>query len=443
LSKAAKTRNDLAWDILFEKYDILKHVENEGSFSISSGEINRDSHREARLMTKFDHKSNLPDIFKCNNLSILPSSRGSYLISDFELYFSVTSEESKEVKRIEFPEALQSIDSEDIYSESAAISCAYISGMLGEFLNEQVLYPTVSGRMSSGSFRFCVDRESGGRYRFVVNNSQIEIDGGFEGRDSLALIEAKNSVSSDFIIRQLYYPFRLWNTRILKVVRPVLLTYSNGFFDIREFRFRNENHYNSIHLVKHERYTFEAAEVSLSDIQGLFDTTELIEEPDIPFPQADLFERVVNLCELLLGRKRLTAEEITLTYDFDGRQTAYYTNAGRYLGLIQKERRDDVFFCLTESGSSLFKLSHKQRQLRYAQLILQHRAFYETLKLYFAKADSPTKDEIVDIMKQCRLYNVGTDGLFRRRASTVAGWVNWILGLQCIQRSGTEGSFQT
>ena len=31
-----------------------------------------------------------------------------------------------------------------------------------------------------------------------VNNSQIEIDGGFEGVETLSLIEAKNSLSDDF-----------------------------------------------------------------------------------------------------------------------------------------------------------------------------------------------------------------------------------------------------
>ncbi len=37
-----------------------------------------------------------------------------------------------------------------------------------------------------------------GVLKFDVKNSQIEIDGGYEGLESLSLIEAKNSLSKDF-----------------------------------------------------------------------------------------------------------------------------------------------------------------------------------------------------------------------------------------------------
>ena len=430
MSKATETKNDLAWKSLFDKYNILTHIQEHGHFLISSKEINE--YREARLMTKFDHKSNLPGIFRYNDLAILPSSRGTYLISDFNPYCSIIQDEKKEVKHVSFPLTLQSIDLGNIYSESLAINCAFISGMLNDFLNEDVLYPTVNGRMSSGSFDYYINRLNGDRFNFTVNNSQIEIDGGFEGIDCLALVEAKNSVSSDFIVRQLYYPFRLWQKKISKSLRPLFLTYSNGIFDLHEFKFSDMADYNSISLVKHERYTFEEAEVTVSDIQELLAAVRPIPEPEIPFPQADSFDRVINLCELLFERKNLTADEITSTYDFDRRQTDYYTNAGRYLGLIEKDRRGSVSFSLTKPGYELFGLSYRQRQLRFAQLILEHRVFGETLKLSFKKADSPTKDEIVKIMKQCELNNMRTDGLYIRRASTVAGWVNWILGLQYI-----------
>ncbi len=35
----------------------------------------------------------------------------------------------------------------------------------------------------------------------------------------------------------------------------------------------------------------------------------------------------------------MTKEEITTTYDFNPRQTNYYTDAGRYLGIIDKKKR--------------------------------------------------------------------------------------------------------
>lgn len=68
------SKNNTAWIKLFTKYNILDRVTADGLYEIKSSEINE--FREARLMTKFDFKSQLPEIFSNNNLSILPISRG-------------------------------------------------------------------------------------------------------------------------------------------------------------------------------------------------------------------------------------------------------------------------------------------------------------------------------------------------------------------------------
>lgn len=57
-----KTLNDKAWEKLFDKYNILEGIEKDGIMEITSKEINE--FREARLMTKFDHRSNLPILFE-------------------------------------------------------------------------------------------------------------------------------------------------------------------------------------------------------------------------------------------------------------------------------------------------------------------------------------------------------------------------------------------
>lgn len=56
------TKNEAAWEQLFLKYKIPQVIAKTGSFEITSKEINE--FREARLMTKFDHRKNLPSIFK-------------------------------------------------------------------------------------------------------------------------------------------------------------------------------------------------------------------------------------------------------------------------------------------------------------------------------------------------------------------------------------------
>ena len=51
---------------------------------------------------------------------------------------------------------------------------------------------------------------------------------------------------------------------------------------------------------------------------------------------------------------------ITINYAFDERQTNYYTDAARYLGLVDKQRNDSITFFLTSKGKNILKLSYKQ-----------------------------------------------------------------------------------
>jgi hypothetical protein len=264
-----------------------------------------------------------------------------------------------------------------------------------------------------------------------VDNSQVEIDGGYEGDSSLNLIEAKNYISDDFLIRQLFYPYRLWSDKITKRVRPIFLTYSNGIFHLREYEFADANSYNSIRLVKHKKYAVQEGAINIEAIQNVLDSVRTVKEPELPFPQADSFERVINLCELLKQRGFLSKGEITQNYDFDSRQTDYYSNAAKYLGLIDDARDEEnqIGCVLTKVGLRVFSLSIIDRQLEFVKLILSHKAFNGTLKLYFDKGDVPTKDEVVEIMNKSALYNVDSEVTYKRRASTVISWTNWILGL--------------
>lgn len=424
----SNTKNGRAWKKLFEKYNILNNIEKNGIFQITSGQINE--FREARLMTKFDHKKNLPKLFKENKLSILPITRGSYLISQFDAYKEF-EEINSDVIKISFPKHIESIDFENITSEATALNCAYVSGMLADFMEDEEILPTVSGRMSSDSFEFNImNTYTRTKKNINVINSQIEIDGGYEGVKTLALIEAKNSISDDFLVRQLYYPYRLWNNKISKKVKPLFLTYSNGIFSFYEYEFKEPDNYNSLNLLKQKNYSIEETKIDLQDIIQVFQRLTLVKEPEIPFPQADYFKRIINLCELL-NENELTREEITTNYDFDPRQTNYYSDAGRYLGLINKKIENrQIIFSLTDEGERLFKLKYKARQLKFVELILRHKVFNEVFKRFIFHGEIPSRKEIIDIMKSSELFNIRSEETFNRRASTVIAWVNWIINLQ-------------
>ena len=418
------SKNDNAWSQIFEKFKIIETIQSDGFANITATEINE--FREARLMTKFDYRSQLPQLFSENNLSILPTSRGGYVISTFDTFCDFTKSEI-ETKKIEFPTFLESLDYRNITSEATAINCVFVSKILNDFTGEKILFPTVSGRMSSSSFNFNINSTTGNR-KINVENAQVEIDGGYEGDNSLNLIEAKNSISDDFLIRQLYYPFKLWSEKISKRVRPIFLTYTNGIFHLREYCFEDPNHYNSLKLLQEKKYVVYDSVINIETIQKILINIEFEKEPEVPFPQADNFDRVINLCELLNQKGFISKEEVTQNYDFDARQTDYYTNAGKYLGLIDIRNENNQIVCLlTEKGKKLFNLSLFERQLEFVKLILSHLVFKKSLQLWFEIGEIPNKYRIVEIMKESQIYNVATDNTYFRRASTISGWLNWIL----------------
>lgn len=219
MSSSQKRQTDTAWEKLFEKYDILRRVEEHGSFDISAKMIKEV--REPRLMAKFDHSINLPKIFSDNALAILPITRGDYVIAHFKAYheFEVLD---MPIERASLPTYIQSLDPAKITSEAIALNCAVAAGIIADFLQDEGIVSTVSGRMGSGSFSFNIANSvTNTPFVIKVANSQIEIDAAYEGVEGLTLIEAKLDLSDDFLIRQLYYPFRVWQNRINKPIRTL------------------------------------------------------------------------------------------------------------------------------------------------------------------------------------------------------------------------------
>lgn len=376
-------------------------------------------------MTKFDHKVNLPVIFSENNLSILPITRGEYIISSFSAYKEF-GEPSDEVQRISISPHIQSLMPQFVVSEAIALNYASASGILNDFLEDENLLATVNGRMSSGTFRFDINTDTG-RRNVEVNNSQIEIDAAYEGINYLSLFEAKMDLADDFLIRQLYYPFRVWSNRVTKTVKPIFLIFSNGVFNLYQYEFEDPTNYNSLVLVKQKNYMI-ATEICLADIQNILRNIQVVNEPDISFPQADRMSRIINLIELL-NEKSMTKQEITSEYAFDERQTNYYTDAGRYLELIDKnyDEEGNIKFQLTAQGHHIMMLEYKEKQLALVAQILKHKVFNEVLTRHLHYGEMPQKETIVEIMKNAQLYHIEADSTYMRRASTVIGWVNWIL----------------
>lgn len=423
-------KTDKAWEILFDRHNIIKEVETHGFFEIGAKEIKRE--REPRLMAKFDHYHQLPEIFKKNGFSILPISRSSYVIGEFDVYQSVTYNDKLKPINVDFPKDITTIDPTNLYSESSALHCAHVTGMMEQVLGEMPVQ-TISGRMSSKEFDFSIRTSKGMEKQIEIKNSQIEIDGGYESQHQFMLVEAKNVKVDDFLVRQIYYPYRLWSEKTHKLVKPVFFTLSNDIFSFFIYEFTDPKNYNSLVLVEQKDFIISTEKLKFRDIIDMTRVIEMVPEPEIPFPQADSFTKVVDLLGLLFD-KDMNTDEVTAEFVFDVRQTGYYTSAGMYLGLVEKykDAANQTMYRLSQAGREIMKQRTKDKFFNLARCILSHEVFNKTFLYYLDSLRIPEKRAIVEIMKKCNIYNVHSDHTYNRRASTVSGWIKWILDLEEI-----------
>lgn len=414
---------DDKWEEIFEKYDIKRKIRNNGLFYITADQIR--AYREPRLMTKFDTKESLPSIFE-NKLAILPVTRGSYVIGEFDLYKDISMSTSRHIIHARVPDYYETINIERISSEANAINVMSIASILDDFLEEKNMMQTISGRMSSGVFGFEI-RGKTGKYYINVENSQIEIDGGFENPNCFSVIEAKNVIHDNFLVRQLYYPFRTWRNKIHKPIRPIFMIYSNNIFRLIEYGFENEESYNSIRLINDKSYSLEDIEISMEDLIQVLRSTNIEKEPDVSFVQADSFEKIISLIEQL-NESEMTKTKIADLFGFKERQSDYYFNACRYLGLTEKRKTDDgqIKVFITDKARNILNMQYKKRQLEYVRLILQHRIFNEIFAMSIQNGEIPDNNYIASRMKDLNLCG---ENLILRRASSVRGWIKWIFSL--------------
>lgn len=427
--KINMSAND-AWTALIEKYNILEEIRNKGCYHIKASQIKQ--FKEPRLMAKWDSSESLPKIFRDNKINILPNSRSSYVISDFLLYQEIPelNQHVTQMTHVELP-VYETIDMYSINSEANAINVLLLTGILDDFLGTNDNIATFNGRMGTGEFDFFVDTVRNVKHKISVSNAQCEIDGGFENKDSVVIMEAKNVIHEDFHVRQLYYPYRLWKTKVHKPIRLVFSVYSNMIFRLFEYRFRILEDYSSIELIQMKNYSLQDTTITLDDLMRvqadtIIRTDDNMDKTDVPFIQANSLDRIISLLEHIYENP-MTSQQISNLMDFELRQSDYYYNAGKYLGLFEKTSEDkQKVVKLTALGNRLFKLNYKQRQLKLVELILEHQIFNDFFNVIVETGEMPDKREIENVM---RVLHVCNEGQIVRRASSVYGWLKWIINL--------------
>ncbi|WP_017728858.1 type II restriction enzyme [Halalkalibacterium ligniniphilum] len=426
-----KTKNDVAWEALFERYRILDGITHDGYHRILADDIRKE--REPRLMCKFDHRTNLAQPFKEYKLSILPLSRSEYIIGSFEIFQKVQYKKNQLPTRVSIPSFIDTIKKDDLYSESSALHAAHVSGMFHRVLglkHDSQLLQTVSGRMGSKSFDYRVNLATGGAFPIKVEGSQIEIDGGYETSDCFVIVEAKKETVKDFNIRQLFYPYRVWKKRTNKPVLPVFFTHSNDIFSFFVYKFDDDQTFNSIRLVEQKDYIIDSEKMTLDEILTIARSVPTVtEDRTIPFPQADTFERVVDLLGLLY-EKDMTPNEVAENYDFNIRQSYYHADVGRYLGLVERITVDrTTFLTLNEKGRRIMSKPYKQKYLALVTCIMEHAPFREAFLEWLTNNQHLPTERCIQIIEKNNGNVNPNSSTIGRRSQSVKKWSEWVYRL--------------
>jgi hypothetical protein len=418
------------WEKLNDRLSLESRILDEQVVEVKASDFH-DIGVQPRLNAKFDKSQDLPDLFKRNNWGILPNSRNSYLVGGFNIFCEVSrpsDEELKAAKPFSPRTELQSLDPSAVYSEAAALNLLFSTGLLEEVLGEEA-FPTVSGRMGSGEFKFHINSTIKGASQLELENlrSTMEIDAGYESKSGLHLFEAKNTFNDNFNIRQLYFPFRNWNKRISKPVRPFLLYKQGDVYNIGEYRFGLEENFSSIELVSHHLFTIGSFTFTPKTVKETLDKGPIaLTAEDAPFPQADDVAKYEQILDLLL-QGPVTKKTLAEYFEFDERQSDYYSNALRFLGLAVKTGPGEIN--ISDLGATYAQATGIGRR----QILIRQMSQLESFRFLLAdrEFDSRTGDrsELYKVMERDFEHIFETDAsesVIKRRASTIIGWVSWI-----------------
>jgi len=419
-----------AWNGAFEKYNIIERVNNYGFADITADEMR--VFREPRLMSKVDHSFNLPEVFQKNKLSILTLSTSAFRIGHFDIFQPLPEWKlpGDEVQTLPFPSNLETLDFKNLTGEPGVINTAYATDML-EIFCEQALVLTVSGRMRTSDFEYSVNTLEGKPQSIQVKRAQMEIDAAFEGAKNFYIFEVKNHLSTDFNMRQLYYPYRTWQDRIKKRTNPVFLTFSNDVFDLFEFGFENIADFSSGSLVKHKRYMLSHSNPKREVfVKFAKDGVGATSKATVTFPQADDFQRVIDLVAYLIEAPR-TVDDLAANYDFDPRQSDYYFNAAKYLGLAENLSGDDgtEYRVASPLAEKIFALHYAEKYTALGELVLGidtvASLFLEHLKSGKKPAHKIAEDYFTQSSDSRKLSGL----TLGRRATTALSWASWAVAI--------------
>ncbi len=422
------TKQEL-WEEIIKKKSF--DLDREFNF-ITANEIKAITGAEPRILAKFDSSDELPPSFKEYGIFILPVKNKQYVLIKGKGYHNLEKmDEKPKIFKSRLPFEL--ISSSIGVSEMQHIDYAFNSGLIENFANCGNLYLTIRGRKFSPSFDFRVD----GTPSIKAQSVQVEVDAGFEGMRNIVVVEGKINTPDDFIIRQLYYPFRFWQTIVPKKrVLPIFFTFddSTKIYRLWQYRFTDLNDYESIEFVRGGSYQIEKnldTTFTAEDFAKLYG--KIITKPIVP--QADDVKKILEF-PLRVSEGLNNSEGIAKYFDFDRRQSSYYREATQALGLV--ELKGNKYY-LTEIGKTFIDLPVPARNELTARLMFELPVMHEVLmELLVKPSKEVSKGQIEKIIKSISHL---TGSTLSRRAQTISAWFKWIqnsVGILKVEPGGIK-----
>ena len=367
---------------------------------------------EPRLLASMDSEDKLPTVFRDNGMFVVPLSRSLYAVVRGKGYHELEDPGEPQTYRARLPISLTTL----AYGkgENRFLLHAYHTGLLSHFTGVPSLYQTISGKMGSGTFSFRID----GSPPLDVKGAGMELDAGFEGPRDVLLFEGKADTRHDFLVRQLYYPyrtFREWSlTKTVRsfffVAEPDASTYS-----VWVYEWSDSNDYESIRCRSKARYRFVEEQAPQDWL------TEVTPDPSVDIvPQADDLRKVVEL-PLLVQSGIVTAKDWASHYRITVRQGSYYREAAEALGLV---RLEEGTFALTEEGRRFVELSQESRELLVAKRLLKNPLLNKVFGIVRQKGVKGVSDSEVARIIESASHLRGSTPI--RRAKSVRSYLRWL-----------------
>lgn len=408
--------------------------------TLTKADIESVTGNELRLMAKMDYSSNVPSALRRNGYFILPVKNGEYVLVRGNGYHTLEKlPEPPTIFRPQLDFELESLGVGD--GESQHLDYCFNVGLVERFANVTGLRQTIRGRKRMPAIEFQVGRIGPIK---VQRGVQVEVDMGCEGRNEIVLTEAKTGQPEDFIVRQLFYPYRQWRAEIpQKRIRPwffcSLELSGKRLYKFWEYEFTDDGQYQSLKLKRGESFIVEPSCKHLT-VETLL-RLHSAGRPHPRFwdvPQADTFERAAEM-PLLVEQGINNSAKVAQHYNFDQRQSSYYRQAAEFLGLLHLNKKTFLYE-LTDLSREYVQLPADERRQLLAGLLAHFPPVRAALELS-AGADGRevSKQEIAKLIeKHSKISNTTPT----RRAATVLAWLRWLQSATGAVRM-TELGFST